>query len=89
MQVNANFCVLALNSVIFVKTDWFELFTEFRDKVEEQFPELIKMFGAVSGMYLSAVPKQYRDKILDNANTNASTVTKVEPITPVTEKPQK
>lgn len=42
----------------------FVFLTEFREKVEDQFPQLTEAFNAASGIYLSAMPKRLRDKIL-------------------------
>lgn len=51
------------------------LFSEFRNRVENEFPELTKYYNVVSGLYLKAVPKQWRDQILDVKGDDSSSST--------------
>lgn len=41
------------------------LLTDFRERVENEFPELTEYYNTISGMYLKVMPKRLRDKILD------------------------
>lgn len=59
----------------------FDLFTEFRERVEDQFPLLTEMYGSISGMYLKVMPKRVRDKILDEKTDEPTTVNTVVPPT--------
>lgn len=41
------------------------LFVEFRDQVNENFPQLTDYFGVVSGLYLKVAPTSLQKRILD------------------------
>lgn len=43
----------------------FHLFTEFRNRVDTQFPAVKDAFGRISEFYLNILPQEYKDKILN------------------------
>lgn len=57
----------------------FTLFTEFRETAEEKFPQLTQLYWTVSGMYLDAMPKKLKDRILDEKTEETSVQAKVDP----------
>lgn len=48
-----------------LKTTWNSLSLEFREHVEDQYPQLTEYYNTVSGLYLKVMPKRLRDQILD------------------------
>lgn len=55
---------------------WILLFLEFRERVEDNFPQLTEYYNTVSGLYLSVTPKRLRDKILDVEGDESSKIEK-------------
>lgn len=49
-------------------------FTEFREHVEDQFPLMTEIYGSISGLYLRAMPKRMRDKLLDEKTDESTKV---------------
>lgn len=59
------------------------MLVEFRERVEDEFPQLTEYYNSVSGLYLNVMPKRLRDQILDikvddSSSTSTSTQTNVE-----------
>ncbi|XP_055308356.1 uncharacterized protein LOC129572415 [Sitodiplosis mosellana] len=55
---------------------------EFRDRVDDKFPMMAELYTAVSGMYLKAMPKQLKDKILEE-KTDEPSIAKLAEVPPV------
>lgn len=43
--------------------------------MENKFPDLTKLYGVITGAYLKAMPKQMRDKLLEEDKNEPTTPT--------------
>lgn len=65
-----------LNNFYFSKSIWTTSFSEFRERVEDEFPQMTEYYNTVSGLYLNVMPKRLRDQILiPNENDSSASTT--------------
>lgn len=44
------------------------LFTEFRDRIEKEYPVGVELYHSISRIYLNFMPERLRDKVLNVEN---------------------
>lgn len=51
-----------------LQSSLFHLFTEFRNRMEAEYPVMTEVYYAIARKYLSLVPEKYKDRILNVGN---------------------
>lgn len=51
------------------------LFTEFRDRIEKEYPVGVQLYHSISNIYLNFMPERLRDKVLNVENETTQSPT--------------